>query len=232
MKRLGARGLRGVRGEASPDDDASFVELRDTGNPPSNTSSRLGEDCSCKQCLQAVSLRHSTYFPQNVKCGGNYFLNRKTTRLSNVLIIFDFKASGLPPPRPPPLWLEIAALDLPDRPENGPVPNGPALERRDHRLEERRPIGTRERLGRVHDRGDLLIGEGERGWHYEGASYAPESGDAPDRAATRKISRCNLNPIQTRMSGRLQPQRCRTPRLVALTSSVRGPWPTWPASTV
>jgi hypothetical protein len=30
----------------------------------------------------------------------------------------------------------------------------------------------------------------------------------------------------------LQAPRCRTPRLVALSSSVRGPWPTWPESKV
>ena len=49
--------------------------------------------------------------------------------------------------------------------------------------------------------------------------------------ATRKS--CDvINPIQTRTADRLQAQRCRTPRLVALTSSVRGPWPTWPESTV
>jgi hypothetical protein len=142
--------------------------------------------------LTRVSLRHSTYFPQNVKCGGNYFLNRKTTRLSNVLIIFDFKASGLPLPRPPPLWLEIAALDLANHPEDGPVPNGLAIERLDDSLKKGRPIGPRKRLGRVHDRGDLLIGEGERSWHYEGASYAPESGDARQIGPPpRKISRCD-----------------------------------------
>jgi hypothetical protein len=41
-----------------------------------------------------------------------------------------------------------------------------------------------------------------------------------------------INPIQTRTADRLQAPRCRTPRLVALSSSVRGPWPTSPGSKV
>ena len=45
-------------------------------------------------------------------------------------------------------------------------------------------------------------------------------------------SRVMINPIQTRLADWRHAQRCRTPRLVALTSSVRGPWPTWPESTV
>jgi len=47
-------------------------------------------------------------------------------------------------------------------PVNGPIADGPAIERGHHGFQECRPIGARERLGRVHDRGDLLIGEGER----------------------------------------------------------------------
>ena len=48
--------------------------------------------------------------------------------------------------------------------------------------------------------------------------------------ATIRKSRVVINPIQTRLADWLHAQRCRTTRLVALTSIVRGPWPKGVAS--
>ena len=54
---------------------------------------------------------------------------------------------------------------------------------------------------------------------------ANESGGAPDRGPPSGKSRVVINPIQTRLADWLHAQRRRTTRLVALTSTVRGPWP-------
>ena len=107
------------------------------------------------------------------------------------------------------------------------------------KLVRRRDLAS-ERRSRVQKQGPIARREGARSVDLPVVVKAAMSLMGAHRSGdSRQIggppsgkSRVVINPIQTRTADRLQAQRCRTPRLVALTSSVRGPWPTWPESTV
>ncbi len=69
--------------------------------------------------------------------------------------------------------------------------------------------------------GDLLVVVKAGGVAYGGLRI----GRCARSWATIRKSRVVINPIQTRLADWFHAQRCRTTRLVALTSIVRGPWP-------